>query len=547
MKKERRSTNLLRRLHGPKGPKGSKGESPSPSQPPIDGPKGPKGLKGLKGKSPSPSQPPTDAPVNTGSTVTSPSPSHSPTDAPSPSPSHSPTDAPSKGEEETEETITSDLFPFFITFDEQGQDGDDLREVLGVFLFDEMSKTFNSLSEILLFAPLSEDRKLQEASLSLTGTASFVSTEGNYVPPLEKVHDVQRTVLEAFDALIMNIHFLDPELTAESDGDIGEEAEEEEDNEAVENVIEDLSDQTGSEEQGDQESDREINMAEGTDSNNRQRTKIVAALTIVAVAAAFCFLFFVSRRRMQRFVKKPVANKEQGSDHSTESKASGSDHAFYDMEVAAVSEESSGAVLAKSDDVAEPEERVEGWANIFRHSSTAHREMLHTVKELVFHDPQKDPEPVASIVPKLEEKQVIVLNRVASEEDLNRVTAEEGLNHMAAEEDSHGVPSIMDDGSYLSAIDSLDETLPSITLQPKSYLDDDSNTGYLKAFALSGQVIDLSEPAGVAGLETENSGGSYDSDTDPHHILRESLQHPIASVLSNGSGFDDSDSDVCYV
>jgi hypothetical protein len=48
-----------------------------------------------------------------------------------------------------------------------------------------------------------------------------------------------------------------------------------------------------------------------------------------------------------------------------------------------------------------------------------------------------------------------------------------------------------------------------------------NNMDYLKAFVSSGQVIDLGEQAWMAGLETNNSGGSYDSDTVPQHILSE--------------------------
>jgi hypothetical protein len=503
-----------------------------------------------------------------GSTVPTPSPSPPPTDAvstvPSPSPSHPPTDASSKGEEEIEETITRDLLPFFVTFNGQMQDVDGLLEVLGGYTFSEMSKSFNSLSEVsvLLFTPLSEGRKLQESSLSFTGTASFVSTEGNYVPSLEELHAVQRAVLEAFNALREYIHLWDPTVIVELAGivedtenvfavnentgqEMSEEAVEEEGNEAVESEFEDLSDQTGNEEQGGEESDREINVAEN---NNGQRTIIIAALTIVAVAAAICIVLFVSRRRMQSTVKKTVVNKENGSDDSTESKASGSDHEIEEMEEAAVSEENS-AVLAKSDDDAKPEETSEDWASIFRHSSTAHREMLHTVKELVFHDPQKDPEPAASIVPKLEEKQVIVLNRVAVEDgSFPRI----GDSRGPLSDADRQIPPIMEDESYSSnnssAMDSLDpHQVPSVILPPKCHLDDDNNTGYLNEFALTGQVIDLGKQKWMAGLETKNSGGSFDSDSEAQHILRNSLQHPFASVLSDDFGIDDPDSEMCYV
>ena len=559
-------------------------------------------LRTLHKNSRSPIHSPTDAPSNTGSTVTSSSPIHSPTDAPSntgstvtsSSPIHSPTNAPSKGEEEeTEETITIDLFPFFLSFDEKIQDGDNLLEVLRGYIFDEMSKSFTSLSEILLsFTPLSEGRKLQEASLSFTGTASFVSTDGNYVPTLEELHYLQRTFLEAFDALREDIHLWDPEVTAGSAGiEMGKEAVEEEGNEAAESVSEDVSDQTSSEEQGDQESDREINAAEGNndDDDDSQRTTIIAALTIVAVVAAVCFVFFVFHRKMQKTVKKPVAKIEQWSDHLTESKGSGSDHEIDDMEVAAVSEESSETVLANSDDVAEPEEILEGWASIFRHSSTAHREMLHIVNEFIFHDPQKDPGPVASIVPKLEEKQVVVLNRVAVEDgsfprigdshggplshadrQISSIMEDESWSYREEEQDesnssamdsidTYQVPSIslppkchMDDDnntSYLKALASSGQAIDIHTYQvpSKCYLDDDNNTGYLKAFVSSGIVIDLGEQTRVRGLETDSSCESYDSDTEEEHILRRSLQHPIASILLNDSEIDDSDSDVCYV
>jgi hypothetical protein len=254
-------------------------------------------------------------------------------------------------------------------------------------------------------------------------------------------------------------------------------------------------------------------------------------------------------------MKKPVVNEEKGYDHLTESKASGSDHEIDDME-AAVSEENSEGVLAKSNDEADPEETSEDWASIFRHSTTAHREMFHTIKEPGFHDTQKDPEPVESRVPKLEENQVIVLNRVTDEDGSFPRIGDSGGPLSSADRQ---IPTIMEYNSYSdndegqdesnsSAMDSLDPyQVPSVTLQPKRSLDDDNNTGYLKAFASTGQVIDLGEQTWMSGLETKKSGGSYDSDTEPQHILRRSLEHPFASVLSDDSGMNDSDSDVCYV